>query len=287
MLAIYKRELKSYFTSMMGYVFIGFVLLFIGIYTTAYNLKYLYPAFEIVIDSTAFMFLIVVPILTMRVFAEERKQKTDQLLYSLPLGLGEIVMGKYLAMVTLFAIPTAVICLYPLVLAQFGTVALATAYSSIAAFFLEGCALIALGMFMSSLTENQIISAVLCFAVLLICYLMGGIIELLTTTAIASVIALTLFAVLLGVVVRMLTRSNSMAILGALIAEIPLLVLYLVSPSTLEGAFGTILSALAVFDQMGSFIDGVFDLTSVVYFLSAAALFVFFTVQSLEKRRGS
>ena len=100
-------------------------------------------------------------------------------------------------------------------------------------------------------------------------------------------IALTLFAVLLGVVVRMLTRSNSMAILGALIAEIPLLVLYLVSPSTLEGAFGTILSALAVFDQMGSFIDGVFDLTSVVYFLSAAALFVFFTVQSLEKRRWS
>ena len=287
MLAIYKRELKSYFTSMMGYVFIAFVLLFIGIYTTAYNLKYLYPAFELVIDSTAFLFLIVIPILTMRVFAEERKQKTDQLLYSLPLGLGEVVVGKYLAMVTLFAIPTAVICLYPLVLSQFGTMTLATAYSSLLAFFLEGCALIALGMFMSSMTENQIISAVLCFATLLICYLMNGIVELLTTTAIASVIALTAAAVLLGVIVRMLTRSNSMAILAALIAEIPLLALYLVSPSTLEGAFGALLSALAIFDQMSNFIDGVLDLTGVVYYLSAAALFVFFTVQSLEKRRWS
>ena len=285
--AIYKRELKAYFTGMIGYVFIAFVLLFIGIYTTAYNLKYLYPMFEYVIDSTNFLFLIVVPILTMRAFAEERRQRTDQLLYSLPVRLTDVVLGKYLAMVTLFAVPTALISLYPLILSRYGAIALGTAYSSITGFFALGCCLIAVGLFMSSVTDNQLVAAVLSFAVLVLAFLMNGIAELMTTTAAASLIALTVASCALGLVVRLMTGSTSTALLSGLLVEMPLCAAYLWQPALLGGALARIMGALALFDRLSSFTGGIFDLTALVYFLSVTFLFLFFSVQSVEKRRWS
>ncbi len=287
MLAIYKRELKSYFTGMMGYVFIGFVLLFIGIYTSALNLKYGYPGFEYVISSSTFMFLIAIPVLTMRVFAEERRQGTDQLLYSLPISVMDTVLGKYLAMVTLLAIPMAVTAFYPLLIGSFGTVNYATAYSSLAAFFLLGCALIAIGMFMSSITENQIIAAVMCLGTLILCYLMTALSSLMTSTALASTISLMIVALLVSLVVRLLTKSWTAAGLTAVITFIPLAILYLITPTTMEGAFTNALGALAIFDRMSNFTSGIFDITGLVYFISVAALFCFFTVQAVEKRRWS
>lgn len=109
MLAIYKRELKSYLTSMVGYLFMFFVLLIAGIYFSAYQLSAAYPKFEYTLNAMTFVFLIAVPILTMRVLAEERKQKTDQLLLTSPVSVSGIVMGKYLALVTIYAIPIAVL----------------------------------------------------------------------------------------------------------------------------------------------------------------------------------
>ena len=123
MLAIYKRELKSYLTSMVGYLFMFFVLLIAGIYFSAYQLSAAYPKFEYTLNAMTFVFLIAVPILTMRVLAEERKQKTDQLLLTSPVSVSGIVMGKYLALVTIYAIPIAVLATYPLIMAKFGTVA--------------------------------------------------------------------------------------------------------------------------------------------------------------------
>ena len=108
MTAIYKRELKSYLTSMVGYLFIFFILVLAGIYFSAYQLSAAYPKFEYTLSAITFVFLIGVPILTMRVLAEERKQKTDQLLLTSPVSVGGIVIGKYLALVTVYAIPMAV-----------------------------------------------------------------------------------------------------------------------------------------------------------------------------------
>ena len=287
MKAIFKRELKSYFTGMMGYVFIAFVLLFLGIYTSALNLKYGYPGFEYVVNSSSFMFLIAVPVLTMRVFAEERKQSTDQLLYSLPVSVMDTVMGKYLAMVVLLAIPTVVVSLYPLLIGSFGPISYATAYSSIGAFFLMGCALIAIGMFMSSITENQIIAAVMCLGTLILCYLMTALSKLMTSTALASTISLMVVALLISLVVRLMTKSWMAAGLTAVVTFVPLVALYLISPTTMEGAFTNALGALAIFDRMTNFTNGIFDLTGIVYFVSVAALFCFFTVQAVEKRRWS
>ena len=166
MTAIYKRELKSYLTSMVGYLFMFFVLVLTGIYFSAYQLTASYPKFEYTLSSLTFVFLIGVPILSMRVLAEERKQKTDQLLLTAPVSVWEIVVGKYLALVTVFAIPMLVICFYPLIMSQLGTVSFGTAYTAILGFFLLGCANLAIGVFMSALTESQVIAAVLTFVLL-------------------------------------------------------------------------------------------------------------------------
>ena len=94
MMAILKREFKSYYLSMTGYAFAAFLLIFTGIYTMAVCLAGYYSNFEYVLGNISFIFLLIVPILTMRVFAEERKQKTDQLLYSLPIGMTRIDVYK-------------------------------------------------------------------------------------------------------------------------------------------------------------------------------------------------
>ena len=287
MIAIFKRELKSYLTGMMGYVFIAFILLFVGIYTTAINLKYGYPGFEYVIKSCSFMFLIAVPVLTMRVFAEERKQATDQLLYSLPISVVDMVLGKYLAMVVLLAIPTVIVAFYPLIIGSFGAISYATAYGSLLAFFLLGCALIAVGMFMSSITENQIIAAVMSLGTLVLCYLMTALSQLITSTSLASTISLMVVALLLSLIVRLMTKSWTAAGFTAVITFIPLALMYLISPAAMSGAFTNALGALAIFDRMDHFTSGIFDLTGLVYFVSVAALFCFFTVQAVEKRRWS
>lgn len=120
MKAIYKKELRSYLTSMIGYVFISFILVLLGIYFTAINIQQAYPEIGYAIGNTSFVFLIAVPILTMRVLAEEQKNKTDQMLLTAPVHVESIILGKYLALLTIFAVPTAVICLYPLLLAQHG-----------------------------------------------------------------------------------------------------------------------------------------------------------------------
>ncbi len=174
MQAIFKKEFRSFFRSVTGFVFVAFFLLILGLYTSIICFSNGNSHYEYVFYNCSFVFLIAVPILTMRSIAEERRQKTDQLLYSLPISTPQIVLGKYLAMLAVYAIPVLISCLYPLILMLFdpaGYLSFLSIYSAVFAFFLLGAALIAIGMFMSSLTENQIISALLSFGAMLICYL--------------------------------------------------------------------------------------------------------------------
>ena len=143
MRAVFRHELSSYFTGVTGYVFSAFLLLFTGIYTMVYNLQSASVHFEYVLGSMSFVFLIIVPILTMRVLAEERRQRTDQLLYSLPITTTQVVLGKYFALLVVYLIPLAVVSLYPLLFSQFGEVYLPTSYGSLFAFFMMGAALLA------------------------------------------------------------------------------------------------------------------------------------------------
>lgn len=166
MFAIYKRELKSYFHSFIGFLFIAVTLLGIGLYFSTYNLFDGYPYFSYAVSSCTILCLITVPVLTMRSLAEERKSKSDQLILTAPVSVGGIVMGKFLALVTIFAIPMVISCTYPLILQSYGPTPLLENYIAILGFFLYGATAIAIGLLISSLTESQVIAAVLSFVVL-------------------------------------------------------------------------------------------------------------------------
>ncbi|MGM9625088.1 MAG: ABC transporter permease [Eubacteriales bacterium] len=287
MFAIYKKELKNYFINMTGYIFIAFMLAITGIFTTIINLMSTYPTFETVLSNITIVFLLIVPILTMRSVAEERHSKTDQLLYSLPVSVTQIVLAKYLAMFTVFLIPTAIISLYPLILSIFGNVYFGTAYSSILGFLLLGGALIAVGMFMSSLTESQVIAAVTSFGVVFAMYLMSMLASLIPSGAMASLVAFAVVLLIFVFIVYNLTKNGTVAGITGAAGAFLLAGLYFINSSLFDGLFASVLNWLSVFDRFSTFTNGLFDLTSVVYYLSLIVLFVFCTVQSVEKRRWS
>lgn len=159
--AVYKKELKSYFSNMTGYISVALILVMSGIFVKLINFESHYPSMEMALPTVALILMLAVPIVTMKSFAEERHQKTDLLLYTLPLKTSQIVMGKYLAMMTVFAIPTVIMAFYPLIMTMYGKVALLATYASLLAFYLLCGAMVAVCMFMSSLTESQVIAAVL------------------------------------------------------------------------------------------------------------------------------
>ena len=287
MTAVFRHELSSYFKSVSGYVFGAFLLLFAGIYTTDINLNAGLTNFEYVLDYMCIIFLIIVPILTMRVVAEERRQRTDQLLYSLPLTMTEVVLGKYGALLVVFLAPMAVIGVYPLILSAFGNVYLPAAYSAWLGFFLLGAALLAIGMFISSLTESQAVAAGLCFVVMLVNYFITSLADFISTTAFASFAAFTVVILALAGIVWFMTRSGLASGVLALVLEAVLLFFYAGDTSAFEGLFPEVMENLSLFDQFYQFVNGVFDLRAVAYLLSVSGLFLFLTVQSLEKRRWS
>ncbi|WP_297197741.1 ABC transporter permease subunit [uncultured Flavonifractor sp.] len=287
MTAIYRRELGSYFHGMTAYVFIAFLLVFSGIYTMIYNLNAGYPNFEYVLQAMSIIFLIAIPVLTMRVVAEERRQKTDQLLYALPLGMTRVVLGKYLAMLTVVAIPCAIMGLYPLLLSAFGSVFLPTAYGTLVGFFLLSATLAAIGLFISSLTENQAVAAGLCFGVMLLIFFMADLSDLVPDSTGASLAALLVTVLAAAGLVRIFTRSTPAALVVAIAGEAGLFVAYLTASDAFAGLFGKLADGLSVFERFYVFANGVFDLTAVLYFLSVIAVALFLAVQSMEKRRWS
>lgn len=181
MFAIIKKELKQYFYSMVGFVFLAFFLAIVGLYTWAGNLSQGIGNFEMTLGNMTFIFVILIPILTMRIVAEEKKQKTDQLLYTSPISLTKVILGKYIAVMILFTIAILVIALYPLLIHMYGQdVRLSLAYSSLIGFYLLGAANIAVGLFISSLTESQVIAAVVSFIVLLLSNMLTSIASMLS-----------------------------------------------------------------------------------------------------------
>lgn len=288
MRAIYKRELDSYFHSMIGYVFIAFFLAFTGVYFMAYNLNYGYPIFSYVLSSLVFILLIAIPVLTMKSFSEDRKSRTDQLLLTAPVSLGQIVMGKYLAMVTVYLIPNLVFCLYPLVIKLQGNAYLLTDYCGILVFFLMGCVYISIGMFLSSLTESQIIAAISSFGVLLILYLWDGILGFLPSSALLNLVILLVLLTLVSVLVWHITGNPVMAGILEVIFLAAGIIVYAVNSSVYESLLSDVLGRLDLTAPLTDVVSSsLLDTGSIILYLSVIGLFIFLTMQSIQKRRWS
>lgn len=285
MISVLKHELRLYFRSLTAYVFGAFLLAFVGIGAMLYNIQAAVSNFEFVLNFGSLVFVVIVPILTMRVIAEERKQRTDQLLYSLPITTTQVIVGKYLALLVVYLIPLCIICLYPLIFSQFGDVYLLTSYGSILAFFVMGAALIALGVFISSLTDNQGFAAGLGIAVILLNYYSVSLSEYISSTALGSVIALCVLILLLGALIEHLTKNENLACVVTLILLAAVMGVYFLDSTKLVGLLPDVVSKLSLFKRFTDFVNGVFDMTAIVYYCTFAVFFLFLSVQSLEKRR--
>lgn len=285
MIAVFKHELSGYFHSLTAYIFGAFLLAFVGIGAMIYNIQQAVANFEYVLSFVSLIFVVLIPVLTMRVIAEERKQKTDQLLYSLPITTTGVVAGKYLALLAVYLVPLCIVSVYPWIFSQFGEVYLLTSYGSIAAFFILGAALIAVGMFVSSLTDNLGFAAGIAIPVILLNYYSVSLAEHVSSTALGSAVALCIFGALLGFVIRFLTGNEGLAYGVSLLLIAATGAAYLIRPEIFEGLLPGLMKKLSLFERFYTFVSGVFDLTSIVYYLTVIAFFLFLTVQSLEKRR--
>ena len=285
MLAIYKRELKSYFRSFIGFLFIAVTLFFLGLYFSVYNLMNGYPYFAYVVSSVTFLFMLTVPILTMRVLAEERKQKTDQLLLTSPVSVSGIVMGKYLALVTIYAIPIAVLATYPLIMSKFGTVAFGSAYTALLGFFLLGSANIAIGVFFSAITESQVIAAVLTFVFLFAFYMMNGISSFFSETAMSTCVTFGILIIALSLMIYSMIKNAVISGAVCVIGEVALVIIYVVKSNVFEGGIQKVLEVFNLSSHFENFTNSIFDVTGVLYFLSVIAICIFLTMQTILKRR--
>ena len=285
MIAVFKHEVRSAFHSLTIYLFCAALLCFVGVGAMIYNIQASVANFEYVLSFVAIGLVVIIPVLTMRSFAEERKQKTDQLLYSLPLKTWQIVGGKYLSLVVMFLLPVAIICIYPYIFSKYGEVYLPGSYGALFAFFVMGTALIAVGMFISSLTENQGFAAGIAIVLFLFNYYSVSLAEQVSATSYGSAFALCVIAVLIGFIVKALTKNNAIAIGVGGGLMLLTLAAYFIVPDKFEGLLPSIMEKLSLFDRFTTFVNGVFDLTALAFYASVIVLGLFLTVQSLEKRR--
>lgn len=232
--AIFRRELGSFFTSSIAYVYLAVFYALSGYFFYGSSL------YSATTDMTSFfaslftVIVILIPILTMKSFSEEKKQKTEQGLLTAPVSLGGIVLGKYFATLLMYIMGISITLVYALILSYFGAVAWNIVIANYFALLLLGAAFIAVTMFISSLTENQVVAAVFGILTLMVLYLLD---------LIAGYIKIDFIA--------------------------------------------NLLTSLSFYTKYNEFTCGIFNLSSVIYYISTAVIFNFLTIRIFEKRRWS
>ncbi len=287
MKAIYKKELRSYFTSMIGYVYMAILLVIVGIYFFIQNLLSGYADFEYTLSGVIFLTVLLTPILTMRIMAEESKQKTDQLLYTSPLTAAQIVLGKFFAVFTVFLCVVAIMCFYPLIMRLYGEIPFAPAYAGIFGYTLLGGTYLAIGLFISSLTESQVVAAVVSFITFLFTALMNGIANAFPADSKTAYIVFTVIVLIICLVLYLLMHNLTLTVGIGFVLEIALTAVYMLKPTWFDGAVVKVFDWISVTSRYDQFSNGIFNLSSIIYYLSIIFLFLFLTTQVIKKKRWS
>lgn len=232
MFAIFKRELKAYFTSPLGYVFLAIFYAFSGLFFYIFSLSVGSTDISSVFLMMFIVLMVFVPLLTMRLLSEEKKQKTDQLILTAPVSLLSIVMGKFLAAYAIFAIGVAVMPVYGFVMSTFATVSWLPIWGNTVGLLLLGGIFVSIGLFISSLTENQMIAAI-----------------------------------------------------GGFFINLMILLMNTLKSALPNGFLQDVLSSISVYSRYSEITNGIFSLSSLIFFVSVIFIFLFLTVRVLEKRR--
>lgn len=286
MTAVYKRELRAYMSNVYGWLFMAVLLLFVGFLVYLENLRVGQPSIEYALLGGEYVLPLLIPVLCMRSMAEDRRNKTDMFYLSLPMKTSAVVLGKYFALLTVFALPCGVIATYPLVLGAFGNVNFLGAYASLLFFFLLGAALIAVCQFLSALTDNLVVAAVLGVIGSLVLFALPILGYVLPEAAVVSFAGLLVLYALAAGITYLATRNSILTVIVAALLIIPTSVAYLLIPELFAG----LLPALLVFfGPFGHFENaaavGIFNVSSLVLLLSYALFFVVLTVRAADKKR--
>lgn len=287
MIAIYKKELRAYFNSMIGWMFLAFMFLGVGFYHVMINLLQGYGLFTYALSGVMIIIILIVPIFTMRIMAEEGRQKTDQLLYTAPISIVQIVLGKFFAMATIFAIGVAVLALYPLSMKSYGDVVYVQEYVSLLGFFLMGCVYMAIGMFISSLTNSQILAAVATIFTFLFSFFAASVADLFAADSQTAYRFMVVVWLMVAVIAYLMIKNLFATIMIWVVGEAVILLTYRLKAELFDGLIVKIFSSLSITTHFDSFSYGLLSVSDVVYFVTVTVLFLFFTVQVINKKRWS
>jgi ABC-2 type transport system permease protein len=285
MIAIFKRELRAYFLNPTGFVFLGFFLLVTGIFFAFGNVLGRSSDFPNLVGSVHFMFVIAVPILTMRLFSEEMRQKTDQLLLTSPVTVAAIVLGKYLAALAVFLAVVLVTISYAVVIAIWGDLSVSQSVGAMIGFVLAGSCYVAIGLLISTMTDNQAVSAVATFALLLLLQLVDAIRSGIPQDQTAGLAFAAVLVLGCAWMVFVATRTWLIGLGAAILGAGALLIFRLLDPLFFHGFIAEALGLFSIVSRQQRFTAGIVSLEDVVFMLSAICVVLFLSVRFIEKRR--
>jgi len=285
MKAIYKKEMRSYFTQMIGYVFLAFLLLLFGIFFTLICVRGGDGNFQFVLSNVSIFLFILMPVLTMRLFSEEARQETDRLLFTSPLTVTAIVLGKFFAALSLFLFGLAGTLILPLILSRHGELPAGHIAGAYVGFFLLGAACIAIGVFISVLTDNQIVAAVGTMAAIFVMFIMDGVASGMPSSAFASLGFVIFLIGVFAAVWYNAAKEISVAVIACLLGISIAVGLYRANNLIFDGIIVRVLLWFSIFTRFNFFTRGILRASDIVYYISFAALFIYLTVNVIEKRR--
>lgn len=281
MLAIYKKELKSYFTTMTGYIFLAVLYLSVAFNFMLYNIESNLSSFSYTLTSSFIVYLVIVPLLTMRTFGDDN----DKLLFTSPVSNLEIVVAKFLAATTLFLIGILLIGVFPILINVYGVLPVAETRNIFLGYSLLVISFISIGIFISSVVLNQVVSSILTFITLLLVFSMDTALPNLPTGQTASILFLMFLSLGVATIIYSNTKSFLVSGLMLLLLCAIIFIIYANNLSLFDSLIFKILNWFSLMSRFNNFSIGIFDSSDLIYFVTFPIAFVFLTTFQLEKRR--
>ena len=285
MKTILSREFKAYFTSPIGYVFLTFYLFMFGFYFSGVNISQQLGDYSVVFNYLVNLLLFTIPLVTMRLLSEERKNKTDQLLLTAPINVWDMILGKYAAAVLLLLLTLALTLIHPIILEILGDVPWPAVFSTYVGYFLLGSTLISISLFISAHTENQIIAAIGSIGIFLLLLLIDALATLIPAQRLSSLIFVMVIIALLTLYIYFSIKDIYISLIVGFICAIITTLTYKFNGTLFDGLCTKVLQWFSLFSRYDNFSSGLFDVGSMVYYLSFIFVFLFLTNQTIEKRR--
>lgn len=287
MKAVFKREFHSYMTNITGSIFIAVSVAVMGFFVLFTNLLNMVPQVEYGLMGSVIAFIITIPFLCMRAYSPEKKNGNLKFLIASGVSPCKLVIGKYLAMIAMLAVPAVITAAVPIILSAFGGVVFEQSYASIFAYFMLGASLIAICTFIGSQSKNYIVSLIISIIALLTLYTAPTLAKYLPTSPAVSLAAILALNILIAVLVWATSRSIILSSTLLLLSEAVTLIFYFTSKAGFTSLFYRIMISVSPFERFKTFTQGIFNLSDLIYLLSISALFVFFTYCSVAKiKRG-